>query len=235
LFPVSDEPKARTFPYVNVALIAACILVFVYELTLSLAGLDDFFRDHGVVPARLVDWLEDPSGLAEPATVITSAFIHGGFLHLFGNMLYLWVFGDNVEDTLGHWPYLLFYLLAAVGAVAAQVLADPESVIPMVGASGAISGVMGGYFVLYPTARVEVLFGFFLFRVPAIYLIGSWFALQLATGLATIGTAEGASEGVAIWAHVGGFLTGLGIMLMIRPFIKVGPLRRRSEVWRWPR
>ena len=231
MFPVSDEPKTRTVPFVNVALIIACVLVFVYELTLSQIDINRFFHDYGVVPRELSDWLEEPSGLEEPATVITSAFVHGGALHLGGNMLYLWVFGDNIEDALGHLLYPLFYLVAAVGAVAAQVAIDTNAVIPMVGASGAISGVMGGYFVLYPTARVNVLFGFFLLPVPAIVLIGFWFVLQLLTGFATVGTAEGASEGVAVWAHVGGFLTGLVIVLAMRPFIRIRPARRRTEMW----
>jgi len=232
LFPVSDEPKTRTIPFVNVAIIIACVLVFLYELTLSEIDVNRFFFDYGVVPKQLVDWLEEPSGLEEPATVITSAFVHGGFLHLGGNMLYLWVFGDNVEDVLGHVVYVLFYVAAAIGAVAAQVLVDTNEIIPMVGASGAISGVMGGYFVLYPTARVDVLFGFFIVPVPAVVLIGFWFALQLLSGFATVGAAEGASEGVAFWAHVGGFVTGLAIVLLMRPFIRVAPVRRRrAGMW----
>lgn len=232
MFPVSDEPKTRTFPFVNVALILACILVFIYEVTLPERDINRFFFDFGVVPKQLWDWLQDPSGL-EPGTVISSAFVHGGILHLVGNMLYLWVFGDNIEDVLGHFVYLLFYLAAAIGAVALQVAVDPDSIIPMVGASGAISGVMGGYFVLYPTARVDVLVIFFIFPVPAVLLIGFWFALQLLTGIATIGTAEGASEGVAVWAHVGGFITGLVLILLMRPFIRIRPVgrQRRREGW----
>jgi len=232
MFPVSDEPKTRTIPFVNVAIIIACVLVFLYELTLSEIDVNRFFFDYGVVPKQLVDWLEEPSGLEEPATVITSAFVHGGFLHLGGNMLYLWVFGDNVEDVLGHVVYVLFYVAAAIGAVAAQVLVDTNEIIPMVGASGAISGVMGGYFVLYPTARVDVLFGFFIVPVPAVVLIGFWFALQLLSGFATVGAAGGASEGVAFWAHVGGFVTELASVLLMRPFIRVAPVRRRrAGMW----
>jgi membrane associated rhomboid family serine protease len=234
LIPVSDEPKTRRFPFVNVGLILACVAVFIYELTLSTvpegrSELDVFFRDYGVVPKELVDSIEDPSGIEEPGTVITSAFVHGGFLHLAGNMLYLWVFGDNIEDILGHFLYPLFYFAAAIGAVALQVAVDTDAIIPMVGASGAISGVMGGYFILYPTARVDVLVIFFLVPVPAILLIGFWFALQLLTGFATIGQAEGASEGVAVWAHVGGFITGLAIVLLMRPFIRVRPIGERPQ------
>ena len=227
MLPVSDEPKTRTFPLVNLAIIVACVLVFIYELTLSEADINRFFLDYGVVPNEINDWLKSPSGLEEPLTVITSAFVHGGFLHLGGNMLYLWVFGDNIEDALGHVLYVLFYVACAIGAVALQVAIDTNEVIPMVGASGAISGVMGGYFVLFPTARVEALFVFFIFPVPAFVLIGFWIGLQLLTGFATIGAAEGASEGVAVWAHVGGFATGLAIVAAMRPFIKIRPGRRR--------
>jgi len=228
VLPVSDEPKTRTFPFVNLAIIVACVLVFVYELTLSEVDLNLFFFDYGVVPSEINDWLKNPSGLEEPLTVITSAFVHGGFLHLGGNMLYLWVFGDNIEDALGHVLYVLFYVACAIGAVALQVAIDTNEIIPMVGASGAISGVMGGYFVLFPTARVDALFVFFIFPVPAFVLIGFWIGLQLLTGFATIGAAEGASEGVAVWAHVGGFITGLVIVLAMRPFIHIRPVRRRT-------
>jgi membrane associated rhomboid family serine protease len=230
VIPVSDEPKTRIFPFVNVAVIIACVLVFIYELTLSEIEINRFFLDYGVVPKELTDWLEDPSGVEEPGTVITSAFVHGGFLHLGGNMLYLWVFGDNIEDALGHVIYALFYVACAVGAVAAQVVVDTNDLIPMVGASGAISGVMGGYFILFPTARVDALLFFFIFPIPAVVLIGFWFALQLFTGVATIGAAEGASEGVAVWAHVGGFVTGLALILVMRPFIRIRPMGRR-EGW----
>jgi membrane associated rhomboid family serine protease len=228
VLPVSDEPKTRVFPFVNLAIIVVCVLVFIYELTLSEVALNRFFFDYGVVPNEINDWLKNPSGLEEPLTVITSAFVHGGFLHLGGNMLYLWVFGDNIEDALGHILYVLFYVACAIGAVGLQVAVDTNEIIPMVGASGAISGVMGGYFILFPTARVDALFVFFIFPVPAFVLIGFWVGLQLLTGFATIGAAEGASEGVAVWAHVGGFVTGLVIVLAMRPFIHIRPLRRRT-------
>ena len=226
MLPVSDEPKTRLFPFVNLSIILACVLVFIYELTLSEIQINQFFYDYGVVPKELTDWVEDPSGLEEPLTVITSAFVHGGFLHLGGNMLFLWVFGDNIEDALGHVLYALFYVACAIGAVAVQVVIDTNDLIPMVGASGAISGVMGGYFVLFPTARVDALFFFVIVPVPAFLLIGFWVGLQLFVGVATIGAAEGASEGVAVWAHVGGFATGLAIVLALRPFIRIRPMRR---------
>ena len=155
-------------------------------------------------------------------------------------MLYLWVFGDNVEDALGHVRYLVFYLVSAAAAVALQVALDQNSIVPMVGASGAIAGVLGAYLVLYPRAVVgvviPVIWFFGAFPVPAIFLIIFWFVLQLFTGVATIGTATGASEGVAVWAHVGGFLAGFLIVLLLRPFIPARSLSqpaRRGRTGRW--
>jgi membrane associated rhomboid family serine protease len=239
VIPVSDTVRSRTFPYVNLAIIVATFLVFFYEISLSEQDLNQFFFDHGVVPRRLADWWDSPSGLEQPLTVITSAFIHGGWLHILGNMLYLWVFGDNVEDALGHVKYAVFYAVAAIGAVALQVAVDTGAVIPMVGASGAIAGVLGAYLVLYPRATVGVVVPFVWFfgplPLPAIFLIGFWFVMQLFTGFASIGTATGASEGVAVWAHVGGFITGFAIVAAARPLIRVRPLppgrRTGQDIW----
>jgi membrane associated rhomboid family serine protease len=220
MIPVGDSARRRTTPYVNLAIIAASVLVFVYELSLNAFEINDFFRDWGVVPNQLVDWWASPSGLGEPSTVVTAMFVHGGWLHLIGNMLFLWVFGDNVEDAMGHGRYLLFYLLAGAGAVALQVYVDPESPIPMVGASGAIAGVLGAYLVLYPRATVAVVipwFWFFgAFPVPAAFLIVFWFLLQLLSGVAALGTASGVTEGIAFWAHVGGFAAGLALVWVFR-------------------
>jgi membrane associated rhomboid family serine protease len=218
MIPVSDDVRARTFPIVNVSIIIACTLVFFYEISLSPFELDRFFRDYAVIPAALDSWVQNPHGLRVPSTAITAAFLHGGWLHLMGNMIYLWVFGDNVEDALGHIAYLAFYLVSAIGAVALQVAFTRDSAVPMLGASGAISGVLGGYLVLYPRVRVDVLFFPFLLPVRAFWLIGFWFLLQLISGAATIGNTS-ADQGVAFWAHVGGFITGLLIMLASRPFV----------------
>ena len=231
MIPVADSVKTRRTPYVNVSLILISIAVFAYELTLSTADLNQFFLDYGVVPAELDAWLGDRSGIEVPATIVTAAFVHGGWLHLGFNMLFLWVFGDNIEDALGHVPYLAFYLLAATGAVALQVATDPDSVIPMIGASGAIAGVLGAYLVLYPRATVAVLLPFFFFiplPVPAFVLLIFWFALQLFIGIASIGMSE-ASQGVAVWAHVGGFVTGLILIVVLRPFIRRRPYRRSRK------
>jgi membrane associated rhomboid family serine protease len=220
MIPVGDSTRRRITPYVNVGLIVASVLVFVYELSLDGVDVNRLFVDWGVIPFQLVDWLESPSGIEEPATVVTAMFIHGGWLHLIGNMLFLWVFGDNVEDAMGHGRYLLFYLLAGVGAVALQVFVDPDSHVPMVGASGAIAGVLGAYLVLYPRARVTVvipwLWFFGAFPVPAAFLIVFWFLLQLLNGVAAIGTATGVTQGIAFWAHVGGFLVGLALVWVFR-------------------
>ena len=228
MIPFADSVRTRRTPYVNVSLILISIAVFVYELALSTADLNQFFLDYGVVPAEIDAWLGDRSGLEQPLTIVTAAFVHGGWLHLGFNMLFLWVFGDNVEDALGHLPYLAFYLLAATGAAALQVATDPGSVIPMIGASGAIAGVLGAYLVLYPRATVAVLLPFFFFiplPVPAFVLLIFWFVLQVFIGIASIGMSE-ASQGVAVWAHVGGFMTGVILILLLRPFIRRRPYRR---------
>ena len=226
MIPVSDSVRARTFPYVNVTLIFANIAVFVYEVTLSSTEIRDFLRDWGVISVQLIDWLDHPSrdNGEELVTPLTSMFLHGGWLHIVSNMLFLWVFGDNVEDTLGHMRYLIFYLIAGIGAVALQVFVDQDGTIPTIGASGAIAGVLGGYLVLYPRATVSVLipwlFFFGAFPVPAIALIGFWFLLQLFNGVASVGSAVGVTEGIAYWAHVGGFLAGFLLIWVI-------PRRRR--------
>lgn len=229
MIPIGDSVRTRTTPFVNLSLIVANVLVFLYELSLTPAEVNRLFLERGVVPVDLIRWLEDPSGLGEPFTVLTAMFLHGGWVHLAGNMIFLWVFGDNVEDALGHLRYLLFYLVAGVGAVSLQVALDQDGTVPMVGASGAIAGVLGAYLVLYPTATVAVLIPWLwilgAFPVPAASLIIVWFALQLLNGVASIGTATGVTGGIAFWAHVGGFATGFLLLLLLRPFI---PQRRRA-------
>ncbi len=233
MIPIGDSTRRRTTPYVNVGIIIACVLVFLYELSLNAFEVSDLFRDWGVIPVQLIDWLESPSGVEEPATVVSAMFIHGGWLHLIGNMLFLWVFGDNVEDAMGHGRYIVFYLLVGVGAVALQVFVDQDGVIPMIGASGAIAGVLGAYLVLYPRATVSVLIPWlwFLgtFPVPAAFLIVFWFLLQLLNGVAALGTATGITGGVAFWAHVGGFLAGLVLVWVFRRR-RPGP-RPPAVVW----
>jgi membrane associated rhomboid family serine protease len=210
MIPLRDVIPSRTVPVVTFALISLNVLAFLYEAALSPAELDTFILRHGMVPAHFA-WDD----------VLTSMFLHGGLLHLLGNLMSLWIFGDNVEDRLGHGRYLAFYGVAGAAAALAHVWVDPSSPVPTIGASGAIAGVMGGYFVLYPHSRVITwLPPIFLLEVPAVVFLGLWFFLQLLSGVgshlsATPGEMAG---GVAFWAHVGGFLFGaLVVKLVARP------------------
>ncbi len=210
MFPFRDHNPSSTTPVVTMTLIALNVLVFV--LSLSATGSERatyaFYNDWALVPAYVT------SG-QHLYSVITSMFLHGGFMHLAGNMLFLWIFGDNLEDEMGHVGFLLFYLAAGAVAAAAQVAAGPYSQVPMLGASGAIAGVMGGYLLLYPKARVDVLFFIVIFvqviAVPAWVVLSIWFVVQLFSG---IGAADMAG-GVAYWAHAGGFVAGIAFTLPI--------------------
>ena len=225
MIPISDAMTRRSFPLVNLFLIVANILVFVvYELGQpSERALDQFIRAAGVVPVEVVSGRDVPP-LAPLGsiytTLLTSMFLHGGFLHLGSNMLYLWVFGDNVEDTLGHVPYLVFYLLCGVLAGVAHIALNLHSNIPSIGASGAIAGVLGGYLVLFPRASIRTLIflGPFITmpRVSAILLIGFWFVMQLFSGIASLGVESEQTSGVAVWAHVGGFVAGFILVRFFR-------------------
>lgn len=202
MFPIRDHnPSGRT-PYVTYALIAANVGIFALMLPLygDPRALDAAYRVWGLVPAT-----------GDPLAYLTSMFLHAGFLHLGGNMLFLWVFGDNMEDEMGHLPFLGFYLVSGVASAWAQTVAEPASTIPIVGASGAIAGVMGGYLLLFPKARIDVLFLIvILIRVipiPAWIVLGVWFALQLVSGASTPTN----GGGVAYWAHAGGFVAGLAM------------------------
>jgi membrane associated rhomboid family serine protease len=209
MFPIRDHnPSGRT-PFVTLALIAANAVVFLaYFTTLTDWDLARFYMIWGLVPARLA------AGEGYE-TLITHMFLHGGWMHIIGNMLFLWIFGDNLEDEMGHLGFLLFYLVSGLAAAALQIAADPGSGVPMVGASGAVAGVMGGYLLMFPKARVDVLLFFIIFfRVFALkawIVLGLWFALQLFSGFST--PTEGG--GVAYWAHVGGFVAGLVLTLPV--------------------
>jgi membrane associated rhomboid family serine protease len=222
MIPIGDSIRPRTFPYVNIALILVNFLVFFYEVALG-DRLTEFLFDWGVRPALLTDFFDHPESqpIRTLFTPLTAMFIHGGWFHIIGNMLFLWVFGDNVEDAFGHLPYLLFYLLAGIAATAAQVAVDSDSFLPMIGASGAIAGVLGAYWVLHPLASISVLIPpifFWAFKIPAFLLIGFWFFLQLFSGVATLGyEAVGAGGGVAWWAHIGGFAAGVILVGLFRP------------------
>lgn len=213
MFPIGDENAGTVIkPYVNWTLIAICVGVFIYEFVLPPRQLNDLFFSFGVIPADIVQ-------LQNLYTLFTSMFLHGGFWHLAGNMLFLFVFGDNIEDAMGHVSYLLFYLLSGLAAAGLQIALDPTSTIPMIGASGAISGVMGAYLVLFPHGRIRaiVVFGVIgqVILVPAWIMIGLWFLLQLFSGFMSLGVG-GNAGGVAFWAHVGGFIAGAVLVFLFR-------------------
>ena len=207
MFPIGDEPNGRRItPVVNYALIALNVLAFVYQLTLADRSLVEFIFRWGAVP-------DEVSAGQDLFALLTSMFLHGGWAHIGGNMLFLWVFGDNVEDTMGHARYLVFYLLTGLAAGLAQVVVDPSSTIPLVGASGAISGVLGAYILLFPRGKIRTLvfLGFFVtvVMIPAWVQIGLWIVLQFFNGFAALSIqTEETSGGVAYFAHIGGFLAG---------------------------
>ena len=208
MFPIRDHNPSLKTPYVTLGLIAANVLVFVAMLPAmgDQRVLLQVYSDWALVPA----WVTSGYSLH---SLVSSMFMHAGFLHIAGNMLFLWIFGDNLEEDMGHFGFLLFYLASGVGAGLVQVLADPSSMVPMVGASGAIAGVMGGYLLLYPRARVDVLFIFIIFfkvfPMPAWVMLGVWFGLQLINGA----SADLSAGGVAYWAHAGGFIVGLALAI----------------------
>lgn len=219
IFPYRDDNPHDTVPIVTWLLIGACVCVFLWQTSLAERAEEAAVLGLGFIPAVLFGSAElDRDLVIVPAwaSIFTSMFMHGGWLHLIGNMVYLWIFGDNVEASLGRVRYLAFYLLCGVAAALSQALPDTSSTIPMVGASGAIAGVLGGYLLLHPRANVRVLFIFFIiFRtinVPAMIVLGAWFAMQLWQG-ATVASDQG---GVAFWAHVGGFVAGVVLVPLMK-------------------
>jgi membrane associated rhomboid family serine protease len=224
VIPLRDANPTRRTPVITFALIAACFVVFGVELWVEAQGgeeaLSQFFQTWGAVPSRISAALEGRGDVATAATgVFASIFLHGGWEHLLGNMLFLWIFGNNIEDRLGRLPYLLFYLAGGIAAALAQVAIDPASDIPLVGASGAIAATLGAYILLYPRARILTLvflvFFYQLIEVPAVIILAFWFVLQLIDGVASLG-AETAQGGVAFFAHIGGFVAGAVVGLLVR-------------------
>ncbi|OUS22244.1 rhomboid family intramembrane serine protease [Litorivita pollutaquae] len=218
MFPIRDHNPSGCTPYVTYALIAMNVAIFLsyWGLFSNERALAGFFYSWAVIPNQISD------GLGYH-TLISSMFLHGGVMHLAGNMLFLWIFGDNLEDKMGHMAYLAFYLVCGIGAGLAQVLSEPSSAVPTVGASGAIAGVMGGYLLLFPKAKVDILLIFIIFfrviTVPAYLMLGLWFGLQLVSSFGS-NPLEG---GVAYWAHSGGFLIGVGLTLPL--FVRYGGRR----------
>lgn len=212
MLPLKDNIPTDRFPIVTVVIIAINVLVFLYEFSLG-AGVDDFLSRYGMTPYEISQGvsLYSRGGLPVYATLFTSMFLHAGILHLGGNMLFLWIFGNNVEDSMGRFRFVIFYLLCGLVASLAQIAIDPASPIPNVGASGAIAGVLGGYILLYPRARVTTLvfLGIFItfIELPAAMVLLFWIILQIVAGLA--GLYSTGAEGVAYFAHIGGFIAGL--------------------------
>ncbi|MCC6749582.1 MAG: rhomboid family intramembrane serine protease [Deltaproteobacteria bacterium] len=217
-----DNPRSG-LPVVTIALIAVNTLVHVYQSLLSAPRAALFVRAAGAIPLEITTLTDivrfpdqPPALLPIPLTIITAMFVHGGWMHLIGNMWYLWLFGDNVEDSMGRWRFLLFYVLTGLVASGVQIASDPTSIVPTVGASGAIAGVLGGYLLQFPRARVHTLLVIFIFiqviHVPAMVILGLWFVLQVVQGLM-----QGNLGGVAWFAHIGGFVAG---MLLIKLFVR---------------
>lgn len=219
MIPLRDVIPSRTTPGVTVTLIIVNVLIYLLGLMLTAQGREAFIYAFGLVPA-----------LFSVITVFTSMFVHGGFAHLAGNMLFLWIFGDNVEDRLGHGRFLTFYLMCGFAAAVSQAVLNPRSLVPMVGASGAIAGVMGAYLVLHPRSRVLMLFPFppILFELPAVFFLAMWFLVQFLNGVNQLPIFErnAISGGVVFWAHVMGFVTGLLLVVVLRR-----PERSKVEWW----
>ena len=240
MIPLQDDNPSRTFPIVTILLIVANVLVFLYEFSLG-SRADTFIQSCAFIPAEIITGQDiPPVDCVQPPylTLFTSMFMHGGFLHIAGNMLYLWIFGNNVEDAMGSVRFLLFYLICGLVAAALQTVmtlmfAPGAADVPNLGASGAIAGVLGGYLVLYPGARVRtlVILGIFVSMtwIPAVVVLGLWFVLQFLQGVGSLGGQE-AQGGVAVWAHVGGFMAG---MILVKLFARRAAGRRLHPAYRF--
>lgn len=215
MIPLKDDNPSSTFPFVSIAIIVIDVAVFIYQLAIGGSANEVFIYRTAAIPYEVVNFADvlPPAYLPPPFTVVTSIFVHGGIFHLGGNMLFLWIFGDNVEDMLGHLRFIVFYLVAGVGAALAQILMNPASVTPMIGASGAIAGVLGAYIILFPKARINTLVFLGLFvsivRIPAYFFLGFWFLIQI--------LGAGAGGGIAWYAHIGGFVAGMLMILAFNP------------------
>ncbi len=232
MIPISDANPTRRLPLMNWILIALNVAVFLYEVSLPAGQLDHLIATWGMNSARTLLALGNPAQapIAVWETLITSQFLHAGWAHILGNMLFLWVFGDNIEDVLGHIAYLVFYLLSGIAAGIAQAVVLGPSTVPSIGASGSIAGVLGAYLLLYPWTRISILIPLFIifwtFDIPAVFVIGWWFIQQFLYGIAAL--TDTAASGIAFWAHIGGFVTG---MILILPFIGRAYRSRRTPVY----
>ncbi len=226
LLPLKDDNPTSSFPFVTIGIILANGFIFYHQLTLDFAAQQRLVFQWGAIPYQILkgEIIHIPPVIPVPLTLFSSMFLHGGFFHLFGNMLYLWIFGNNIEDVLGHFRFFLFYLVCGLGAGTTQILSDPNSTVPMIGASGAIGGILGAYLLLFPGARIVTLIFIFIFikivRIPALIVLGFWFFIQL------LSVGGGAISNVAFFAHIGGFLVGLVLVKLFQP-------RSRGRRQRW--
>jgi membrane associated rhomboid family serine protease len=227
MLPLKDLNPTRRVPVITYGLIVVNVLVFLWEQTFSVAELQNRFLDLSVVPANV---LANPFALDTFFDFVRSMFFHGGWAHLLGNMLYLWLFGDNIEDRMGAVLYLIFYFIGGFTAAAAQIMIDPNSTIPLIGASGAIAAVLGGYLIMFPGVRVRgiIPLGWFArwAEWPAWAVLGLWFLLQFLNGVVSLGVQTGATGGVAVFAHIGGFIMGLILTWL---FMRVVPQPPRED------
>lgn len=231
MIPLHDDNPTKLTPIITLAFITACVLVFLYQVSLPARPGELFVYKYGAIPAVVFGKTSLPpelAGLPAYSTFVTSMFLHGGWMHLIGNMLYLWIFGNNIEDVMGHGRFVIFYLVCGVLAALSHALIDPSSTIPMVGASGAISGVLGAYLLLFPRAQVLVLIPLGIFTramyVPAALVLVLWFVMQVLSGGMSLGREGG---GVAFFAHVGGFLSGMALIgVFKRPEVRFFAPRR---------
>jgi len=240
MIPIKDDIPSRSYPIVNIALIVMNVIAFFFELALG-DSLEPFIKQFGVIPIRyFYEGIENLDGTITYFStseriipLFTSMFLHGGWLHLIGNMLYLYIFGDNVEDRMGHFRYIIFYILCGLAGTFAHIITNPDSEIPTIGASGAISGILGAYLLLYPAARIVVvlpiLFFWDILKLPALVVLGFWFVTQLTQGMLTLAVTTTANAGgVALWAHIGGFVFG---MIAINIFKKKSRKPTYRDLW----
>ena len=221
MIPLKDTIPSERYPITTIFLIMANIAVFFYEISLG-RQLPELVKFAGVVPSRFFNpqLNVSPGFLGRYFPIFTSLFLHGGWVHLLGNMLYLWIFADNIEGRLGHFKFLTFYLLCGLGASLAHIFANPTSSVPSIGASGAIAGILGAYFILYPKSRiitlVPIFFFFQIIELPAFIFLGVWFLMQFFNGVLTLGPRIAQAGGIAWWAHIGGFLSGIFFIILLK-------------------
>ncbi|MBC7928639.1 MAG: rhomboid family intramembrane serine protease [Bryobacteraceae bacterium] len=222
MIPLRDTQPSNSFPFVTLLIIVANVLIFFFQLSLEPHFLNYFIANYGIVPDRF-----------QLADLVTSMFLHGGWMHLIGNMWFLWIYGDNVEDVVGHGRFLLFYLMCGVAAGLVHVLLNADSRVPTVGASGAIAGVMGAYMVKFPRSKVLTLIPIFIFfttvEIPAFFILLYWFVIQIFSGLGSVGVSNVSRGGVAWFAHIGGFVAGIGLVYLLGTRER---FRHRSDL-RW--